>query len=460
MSEGMTTTSRWNRRRIGVTILLFLLFICSVWNWLYNIPVQPNVEIPFAKGSWWMVDAARPNNVLVWNKKAGPVSCYDVRTGNHLYDRLSPSDLDVRISPGAPHTAIVYRHEVHTVVDLRTDTVRCQIPDLPEGINFQSYQDGRVLIAIQHGVASAFDADTGALLWKRDDIHSVRSNWGAQGDLVCAEVYYIQEINGQAYRKHNCQVLRVRDGQRDERFDVSRARQIWMPMPPIYLVEEGPPGAAVNVYDVKTGAKRLTIEQVGMQAAPYFNSDLTEILLPCRAGEYGCRLARWDLKTGKVIEPPDPVPHVIGDLITDDGRFSIGRFMIDSPPGYGLLRAGLAELGIQLPPRERETLLLVDNHAGKVVGKLEYRTQFNRVELKRTGDAFFQECDDRLAVYFLPIQLNWSRLCLGAAWMLISFVATTIKLWPLLAAASRQEIVPEQKDWNDEHGGSEPGDGA
>ncbi|WP_145029096.1 hypothetical protein [Caulifigura coniformis] len=439
----MAKDSAGNRGAVGVTVLLLLLFLCSVWNWLYNIPVQPNVEIPFRWGKWWMVDSAAPDEVLIWDKDHGPVSFYNMRTGEHLFDRLSDSDLDVRPSFGDSRTTLVFRDGVATVVDLRAETVRCRIPSLPRGVNSQAFLDRSVLLTIHKGTTSAFDVETGDPLWSRNDIHMFRPNWGSRGDRFCADVNTVRQIEGLVIEQRQRQVLNVRDGTQDERFDLKSASRIWMSSPPGYLVEEGGRGGTSTVYDMQTGEKLLSTGFIqGGTNTPYFNAELTELLFPYREGEYDCRLGRWDLKTGNVIHPVPKRWHSKPNLITDDGRYFIGSYTRDSPPLYGAVRRALREIGLQLPSRERATPLLVDNQAKKEIGRLEHSTSFERIELTRAGDAFVQECNDRLAIYFVPLQRNWTRLILGGAWMVISFVATAFKARTLLVHMSQVELLP------------------
>ncbi|HVJ86382.1 MAG TPA: hypothetical protein VM452_12105 [Caulifigura sp.] len=439
MTEARAEQPRWDRRAGGVVVLLLLLFGCSVWNWFYNIPVQASVELPLRDEQYWVIDVAAPDEVVIANYEAGPVSFYNWRTGKHLFDRLSPQDVDIQIPAYDVQTAVVYRNDVHTVINLRTDVVRCQIPNLERACSFASFQEGRVLIAHLNGTAKAFDADTGALLWTRNDIHSIEPNLGGKGDLICAEVYVVQQQAGVGVRVKHCQVLRVSDGQRDERFASKFLSRYWITIPPIYLVEED--GGTVSVYALKSGAKLLKTESLRSLKTYRFTADRTELLAPYREGKFGCRLARWDVRTGKVVEPLKPTPRVIDDLFTDDGHYSVGHFMLE-PPGYGVVRGVLAEFGLRLPRLERDTLLLVDNHAGKVVGRLEHQTSIQRIVYSPSCGAFFQKCNGRLAVYRVPPRPSWGRLVLSAAWMVISFVATVFKLRTLLVHMSQVDIIP------------------
>ena len=450
--KGITMTapaieSGRDRRSVAVLVMLIALFAASVWNWLYNIPVLPNVEIPFTRDSWWFIDKDHPQEIMTLGN-FGPVSFYDLRTGQHLFDRLFETDAHIRPVLGDSSWTLIFRGGIATVVDLREDRVRFQLPSVPHGAKFRAFADGKVLIAYADGKAQAFDGTKGGLLWSRDDILEIRPTYAAAGDRFCAEVDVPRVYEGKTYHDKKLQVLLAADGQQDMRWAKTWAVRQWITSPPQFLVENGG-GATAEVYDLETGQKRISTGMLGQNADPYFNSNLTELLVPYRFNKYGCRLASWDTATGADKHPLPVGAEVVTDFITDDGRYSIGKFMVDFPPGYGRLRSALAVIGIQIAPRETETPLLVDNSTGRVVGRLEHDTLFNRLSMTDRGDAFLQRCDDRLAVYFLPLRHNWQKLITGGLFMLVSFAATAFKLRPFLYYLAGNEIIPTQKRRDD-----------
>src|SRR5687767_6236341 len=105
-------------RKVLVVLGLALLFIVSMWNWLYNIPVEPNVEIPKSRDAVWTIDAANPTDAVIW-EPAGPVTFYNLRTGEKLLERRFDGAERVSVCPGNPRTTLVRRNGLTDIIDLR-----------------------------------------------------------------------------------------------------------------------------------------------------------------------------------------------------------------------------------------------------------------------------------------------------------------------------------------------------
>jgi hypothetical protein len=336
---------RLSRRHFVLLAISAAWFAITCWSWRTLIPVVPSF-VTQLDGRVAIHPGGPSNTVLLhrWGKSVvqdpswgswrsdqvpvGPLHVCDLATGSILHQSLDDHDQILHVSPDEAPRVAVARGETLRVAEVPTGRTLWHVP-LGELKYVRFAARGQVLLAQRKDELTAYDAQTGNVLWARPVVMLATSPIQTMpaAALFPVLIQNAEMIGTPGKQKpavtSSRRLFDARTGNADERFPgFPDVRTIELSPNGRWLAVDTSPTSRL-IFDSQSGRHLWTLTGRRSYALD-FSPDSREVRMSYRTADHRFGHARWNCADGKLLAdaPPGASPTPAVDVGPDQILYS------------------------------------------------------------------------------------------------------------------------------------------
>jgi hypothetical protein len=429
--------SRIPRRHIVLLAISAAWFTVTWWYWDTTIPIEP-LRVMALDGRLAMFLAGPSDTVLLhrqgkgvlpeyrWRTDrrfverqvpTGPLQVCDLETGRMLSECLDGHDQILSVSFSEPVRAAVVRGDHLRVVEIGDGRSRWEVPlDRLEYVQFRS--QGRILLAQRGRTLTAYDTETGSVIWTRpiSTTRDYRSGPDGRMELFVVRIPTIEMIGTPGKQREvssgKHMLYDARTGEPDPRFpEFSQPPTLSLSPDGRWLAIDTLPMGR-DIFDAETGKRLWTLS--GRQTTSHFMSFSPggdELRMPYLSVDQRLGQARWNAADGAVLAEISRGASSIPAVYVGKNE-AVYQVTVRGKMWYPVIQKVFEKLGLwslNKPLTDRRTIsYLADRESGATFGVLPELEQ--GIIATPDGRGFAMLTPTRMLYFELPPLRNWMWL--------------------------------------------------